>query len=110
MTIIEAVKIFEYGKNNNRYWDRAKLHKQVVEKALSIAEALYLGYSLCFLFDNMTSHSIYIKNAFQIKDINKRVGKKQFILRNGWFDQKGVQITHPMAFLNDKSEVIQKKV
>lgn len=48
LTITEAVEIFEYGKNNNGYWDRAKLHKQVVEKALPIAEALYPGYSLVF--------------------------------------------------------------
>lgn len=23
----EAVKVFKYGKNNDKYWDRAKLHK-----------------------------------------------------------------------------------
>ena len=27
LTITKAVKIFKYRKNNNRYWDRAKLHK-----------------------------------------------------------------------------------
>ena len=44
----KAAKIFEYGKNNDGYWDEIKLYKQVVEKALSIAKALYPGYSLCF--------------------------------------------------------------
>ena len=53
----EAIEMFEYEKNNDGYWDRAKLHKQVVSKALPIAEALYSGYSLLFLFDNATSHS-----------------------------------------------------
>ena len=76
LTFTEAVEIFEYGKNNDGYWDGAKLHKQVVEKALPIAEALYPGYSLCFLFDNATSHSVYAKDAFQVKEMNKGVGGK----------------------------------
>ena len=32
----EAVEVFEYGKNKNGYWDGAKLHQQVVNKALPI--------------------------------------------------------------------------
>ena len=52
----EAVEMFEYGKNNDGYWDEAKLYKQLVNKALSITEALYPRYSLLFLFDNATSH------------------------------------------------------
>lgn len=74
LTTTKAVKIFQYGKNNDGYWDGAKLHKQVV--------ALYPGYSLCFLFDNATSHSVYAKDALQVKDMNKGVGEKQSILRN----------------------------
>ncbi len=42
--------------------------------------------------------------------MNKRVGGIQPILRNRWFDQEGVRITHPIAFLNDKGELIQKGV
>lgn len=67
----EAVEVFEYGKNNDGYWDGAKLHQQVVKKALPIAEALYPGYSLLFLYDNATSHSVYAKDALQAKDMNK---------------------------------------
>ena len=59
----KTVKVLEYGKNNDGYWDGTKLHKQVVEKALLIAKTLYLGNSFCFLFDNITSHSVYTKNA-----------------------------------------------
>lgn len=58
LTVTKAVELFEYGKNNGEYWNGAKLHYQVVHKVLSIAEALYLGYSLLFLFDNATSHSV----------------------------------------------------
>ena len=59
----EAVEIFEYGKNNDGYENGAKLNQQVVNKALPIAKAFYLGYSLLFLFDNETNHSIYAKDT-----------------------------------------------
>lgn len=86
LVVTEAVEVFEYGKNNERYWDGVKLHKQVVSKALLIAKALYSGYSLLFLFDNATSHSVYAKNALQVKDMNKGPGGKQGQLHDGWFD------------------------
>lgn len=79
----KAVEIFEYGKNNNGYWDEAKLYHQVMKKVLPIAETLYLGYSLFFLFDNSTNYSFYTKDALQVKDMNKGIGGKQPILRNG---------------------------
>ena len=63
---MKAVKILEYGKNNNGYWDRAKLHQQVVNKALPIAKAFYLRYLLLYLFDNTTNHSVYAKDALQV--------------------------------------------
>ena len=94
----EAMEIFEYGKNNDGYWDGAKLHHQVMKKALPIAEALYPGYSLLFLFDNATSHSVYAKDALQVKDMNKGIGGKQPILRNGWYNLNGVRIVQPMSF------------
>ena len=59
----KTAEIFEYGKNNDGYWDRAKLHQQVVNKALPIAKAFYPGYSLFYLFDYATSHSVYAKDA-----------------------------------------------
>lgn len=63
---IKAVEIFEYKKNNNKYQDRAKLHKQIVNKALFIAKILYVGYLFLFLFDNAINYLVYIKDAFQI--------------------------------------------
>lgn len=33
---IEAIEIFEYGKNNIRYQNKAKLYYQIVYKALPI--------------------------------------------------------------------------
>jgi hypothetical protein len=86
----EAVEIFEFGKNNQGYWDGADLLKQVREKALPIAEALYPGYSLLFLFDNATSHSVYAPDALQVKNMAKGPGGKQAFLRDGWFEKDGV--------------------
>lgn len=110
LIIVKAVEIFEYGKNNNRYYNRIKLYKQVVEKALSIIKVFYLRYSLCFLFDNITSHFIYAKDILQIKDMNKRVGGKSLMLYNKQFDQENIRIINFMTFLDNKSEVIQKSV
>lgn len=59
---IKVVEIFEYKKNNDRYWDQAKIYHQVIKKALPIPKAFYPSYSLFFLFNNTTCHSIYIKN------------------------------------------------
>lgn len=106
----EAVEVFEYGKNNDGYWDGAKLHQQVVKKALPIAEALFPGYSLLFLFDNATSHSVYAKDALQAKDMNKGSGGKQPVLRDGWFDQDSVRIIHPMNFQQENGQWIQKGI
>lgn len=60
---IKAIKIFKYRKNNDRYWNEAKLYNQVVNKTLSIAQIFYSGYSLFFLFNNTICHFIYFKNA-----------------------------------------------
>lgn len=92
----EAVEILEYGKNNEGYWDGVKLVKQVKEKALPIAEALYPGYSLLFLFDNVTSHLVYVADALRIKNMSKGPGGKQAFLRNDWYFQDGLQIIQKM--------------
>lgn len=59
----EVVKILEYGKNNDGYWDRAKLVWQMIDKVLLVAETLYSGYSILFIFDNATSHLVYAVDA-----------------------------------------------
>ena len=61
-------------------------------------EALCLNYSLLFLFDNATSHSVYIKDTFQAKDMNKRSGRKQPILCDRWFYQDDIWIIYPINF------------
>lgn len=61
---IKIVEIFEYKKNNDKYWDGAKLYKQVVNKVLLIAQVFYTEFSLFFLFDNITNYSIYFKDVF----------------------------------------------
>ena len=63
LTYIKVLKIFWYKKNNDGYWNRAKLYQQVVNKALPIVKAFFPKYSLLFLFDNTTIYLIYAKNA-----------------------------------------------
>lgn len=77
LIILEAVELFEYEKNNEGYYNGAKLYKQIVSKALYIAKALYLGYLLLFLFDNITSHSVYANNILHTGEMNKNSGSKQ---------------------------------
>lgn len=38
LNVIETIEVFEYEKYNERYWDGAKFYKQMVDKALLIAE------------------------------------------------------------------------
>lgn len=83
LEVTKAVKIFEYRKSNDRYWDKSKLHHQVIPKALLIMETLYPRYSLSFLFGNVTSHSMYSQNVLYITNMNKGMGEKQPILRDG---------------------------
>lgn len=64
---IKVVKVFEYRKNNNNYWNKANLPQQVVNKVLSIARTLYSSYSLLIFFDNATSYSFYTKIYFMSK-------------------------------------------
>ena len=73
LSVTEAVELFEYEKTNQGYWDGPRLHKQVANKALPIAEVLYPGYSLLFLFNNATSHFVYAQNALRTAQMNKRI-------------------------------------
>lgn len=102
--------VFEYGKANKEYWDGPKLHQQVINKALPIAEALYQSYSFLFLFDNITSHLVYAQDVLCTTQMNKRVGVKQPWLRNGWFEQDGVCITQLMFFQKADGILVQKRV
>ena len=80
LKINEAVEILKYEKNNDRYLDEIKLLWQVIEKALPIAEVLYLRYSILFIFDNSTSHLVYAEDILYAHKMNKKPGGKQIIL------------------------------
>lgn len=74
--------MFEYEKNNKRYWDKTKFYKQTISKTLLIIEVFYLNYLLLFLFNNTISYFIYVNNILNIKKINKNFGSKQIWLYN----------------------------
>lgn len=90
LKVIKVMKIFEYRKSNNRYWDKPKLHHLIIIKVFFIAEAFYLDYSLLFLFDNATSHSIYTQNVLHIANMNKEIEGKKLILRDKCYKKDGV--------------------
>lgn len=48
-------------------------------------EALYPGYELLFMFDNVTSQVIFAENVLQVAHMNKRPRGQQFFLRAGWY-------------------------
>ena len=79
LTYSETVEIFEYQKNNREYWNKIKLLRQVFSKALPIAKVLFSEYSFLFLFDNVTSHSVYAENVLCMGKMSKSSGGKQFI-------------------------------
>ena len=106
LTFREVVKLFEYGKNKEAYWDESKLHKQVVIKAYSIAETLYLGYLPLFLFDNAISHSVYVDNTLCITGINKKIGGKQVWLHNGWYEKDRIRIKQPMSYQGSNNSLV----
>ena len=106
----EAVKIFEYGKNNDGYWDGLKLLKQVVEKTLPIAEALYPGYSFLFMFDNATSHAVYADDALCAGNMNKSSEGKQPLLRDGWFEVDGIRHFQQMSYFAQDGTLVPKGI
>ena len=83
----EAVELFEYGKQEG-YWDGARLLDQLTNKSLPIAQFLYTGYDLIFLFDNAMSHAIYAKDALRVSNMGKGEGNQQGFLRPGWYQDK----------------------
>ena len=89
---------------------------QIVKKALPIEEALYPNYTLLFLFENATSHSIYALDALQVAHMNKRSGGQQSYFRPGWFMGPNQEtVIQEMSTVNtdpitNKSIIIQKGI
>lgn len=73
-THIKTIKIFKQKKNNNGYWNRAKLYQQIINKALLNVKVFYLGYLLILFLDNVINYFVYTKNILQMKNINKDIG------------------------------------
>jgi hypothetical protein len=94
---LEAVELFEFGKQDG-YWDGARLLQQVSEKALPIAQFLYPGFDLVFMFDNATSHSVYAADALRVANMCLGEGHQQAFLRPGWYQHpiSGAIVNQPM--------------
>ena len=113
---LKAVTYFEYNKMEKRYWMDKHLLDQIKSKVLPIAEVLYPGYELLFMFDNATSHAIYIKDALQVAHINKSPRSQHSFLQADWYKNIDREIiTQKMYTLvknptNGQSQKIQKRV
>jgi hypothetical protein len=105
---LEAAVLFEYGKEDG-HWDGERLLNQIVNMALPIAEALYPGYDLLFLFDNATSHLIYAKDALRTNHMNKGTGGSQPFLRDGWFKNGDTVLSQEMSYLVEDPVTGQSK-
>jgi len=105
---LEAAILFEYGKEDG-HWDGERLLNQIVNMALPIAEALYPGYDLLFLFDNATSHLIYAKDALRTTHMNKGTGGAQPFLRDGWFKNGDTVLSQEMSYLVEDPVTGQSK-
>lgn len=53
---------FEYEKIDERYQINKHILNQIIYKALSIMEILYLRYELLFIIANIINYSIFIKD------------------------------------------------
>ena len=89
---------------------------QIINKTLPIAQSLYPGYELLFMFDNATSHSIYAKDVLQVAHMNKGPGGQQPFLQPGWYtNPNGELITQEMSTISinlvtGNSTTIQKGI
>lgn len=72
LTFKKVLKLFEYKKNNKKQQNKSKLYTQMINIVFLIAEIFYLKYVFLFLFDNTTSHFVYINNIFYTKKMNKK--------------------------------------
>ena len=86
-----------------KYWTDKHLLEQIKAKVLPIAEALYLRYELLFIFDNVTSHAIYAKDALQVTYMNKRPGVNNLFYKQGNIKRSMENNCTRILFINQKS-------
>ena len=111
-TPFETVVYFQYSQR--RYWEGVHLLSQVKKQALPIAIALYPGYQYLFLFDNVTSHVIYSKDALRVQKMNKSLGGQQLFLKDRWFEKNNQRHLQSINYfsqtsLSGENVKIQKK-
>ncbi|CAG8834180.1 6711_t:CDS:1, partial [Gigaspora margarita] len=74
---IEVCVITYPGKNSDGWWNSDDFVDQVVEHAIPIFEAHFLGAKALFAFDNATSHAAYADDALLANNMNLSPGGKQ---------------------------------
>lgn len=72
----------KYKKIEKIYLIDKNLLITIQKKKLFIEKTLYLRYLLLFIFDNIISCLIYIKNMLLIANIKKKLGGQQAFLQS----------------------------
>lgn len=62
------------------------------------------------MFDNITSHTIYAKDALQVAQINKALGGQQLFLRAGWYKKVDGEIIIQEICLSSENPVTGQSI
>ena len=75
--------IFEYGKNQDGYWNN-DLFMEQMEVAIKVTEAKYPPgvYKHVWIFDHSCGHTAFANDALVASRLNKKPGGKQPVMRN----------------------------
>ncbi|CAG8492388.1 359_t:CDS:2, partial [Cetraspora pellucida] len=95
---LEVYVVTYLGKDGDRWWNSDDLVDQVINCAIPIFEARFLGAKALFAFDNATGHCAYAKDALLAKNMNLFFGGKQPKMRNTMY---GDNIPQDICFPED---------
>ena len=84
----EACIIMHLKKNNDRQQKAEDLVNQMVEYAILIFEARFLGCQALFIFDNASSHAAFLPNVFVAKYMNLSPKGKQPKIHSAYFGDR----------------------
>ncbi|CAG8728751.1 35412_t:CDS:2, partial [Racocetra persica] len=97
----EACVITYPGKNGDGWWKSEDLINQIINCAIPIFEACFLGYQALFAFDNATSHAIFSPDALITNYMNLGLAGKQEKLRSTSYFREGIRYDQDMIFSSD---------
>ncbi|CAG8841257.1 18201_t:CDS:1, partial [Racocetra persica] len=97
----EACVITYPGKNGDGWWKSEDLINQIINHAIPIFKACFLGYQVLFTFDNATSHAIFSPDALVANYVNLGPARKQEKLRSTSYFREEIRYDQDMIFSSD---------